>query len=204
MSEVDRAIAVLRAGGLAVIPTDTVYGLAADGASEIAARALYAAKGRTATQPTALLFASVDDVVDRVPELPGPALAALRALLPGPFTLVLPNPGRRFAWLNAARPEALGVRVPRLDGPGADVLAALGVLVATSANLPGGPDPRRLDAVPVAVRDAADALVDGGELPGTQSTLVDLTGHAPVILREGAVAADEVRVRLRGLTPPGV
>jgi L-threonylcarbamoyladenylate synthase len=196
MTEVDRAIAALRAGGLVVIPTDTVYGLAADGASEAAARALYAAKGREATRPTALLFASVDDVIDCVPELPAPALAAVRALLPGPLTLVLPNPGGRFGWLNAERPDALGVRVPRLDGPGGDVLAALRVIVATSANLPGGPDPRRLTDVPAAIRDAAGAVVDGGELPGTPSTVVDLTGHAPVILREGAVRADEVRTRL--------
>jgi L-threonylcarbamoyladenylate synthase len=196
MTEVDRAIATLRAGGLVVIPTDTVYGLAADGASEAAARALYAAKGRESTRPTALLFASVDDVIDSVPELPAPALAAVRALLPGPLTLVLPNPGRRFGWLNAERPDALGVRVPRLEGPGGDVLAVLRVIVATSANLPGGLDPRRLADVPAAIRDAAGAVVDGGELPGTRSTVVDLTGHAPVILREGAVRADEVRTRL--------
>jgi L-threonylcarbamoyladenylate synthase len=198
MTGAERAIAALRAGELAVIPTDTVYGLAADGASEAAARALYAAKGREESQPTALLFASVDEVLDRVPELPAPARRAIRALLPGPLTLVLPNPGRRFAWLNAARPEALGVRVPPLDGPGGEVLAALRVIVATSANLPGRPDPRRLEEVPAAIRDAAGAVIDGGELPGTPSTVVDLTGDAPVILREGAVRADEVRARLGG------
>lgn len=195
MSEVERAIAALRAGGLAVIPTDTVYGLAADGASEAAARALYAAKGREGSRPSALLFSSVAELGEHVPELPAAALAAARALLPGPLTLVLPNPGRRFAWLNVERPEALGVRVPDLDGPARDVLGALGVLVATSANLPGGRDPRRLEDVPSEIRDAA-VVVDGGELPGVPSTVVDLTGPVPVVLREGAVAADAVRARL--------
>lgn len=196
MSAVEEAVAALRAGGLAVIPTDTVYGLVADGASELAARALYAAKGRAQVQPTALLFASVDEVDARVPEMPASAKTAVRALLPGPLTLVVPNPARRFAWLNAERPEALGLRVPALSGAGAAVLAALGVLVATSANLPGGGDPRRLEDVPTAIRDVAGALVDGGELPGTPSTVIDLTGTRPVVLREGAVPAENVLARL--------
>jgi L-threonylcarbamoyladenylate synthase len=200
MSDVERAITALRAGALAVIPTDTVYGLAADGESEAAARALYAAKGRETIRPTALLFASVDALAARVPELPATALAAARALLPGALTLVLPNPARRFPWLNAERPDCLGVRVPDLAGPGREVLAALGVLVATSANLPGGRDPRRLEEVPAELREAAAAVVDGGELPGVPSTVVDLTGPAPVVLREGAIAEGVLLARLgRGL-----
>ena len=67
----------------------------------------------------------------------------------------------------------------------------VGALVATSANLPGGPDPRTLDEVPAQLRAAAAALVDGGELPGTPSTVIDLTGPEPLVLREGAVSADE-------------
>ena len=196
MSEVEAAIEALRAGALAVIPTDTVYGLAADGENEAAARALYAAKGRDAIQPTALLFTSVDVLEERVPGLPTKARRAARALLPGPLTLVLPNPAGRFAWLNPGRPDAIGIRVPRLGGPGGEVLAALGVLVATSANLPGGADPRRASDVPAEIRRAAAVVVEGGELPGTPSTVVDLTGAAPVLLREGAVAADELLARL--------
>ena len=197
MTAVARAIASLRAGGLAVIPTDTVYGLAADGRSEDAARALYAAKGRDAIQPTALLFASVEALEAHVPELPPRALAAARALLPGPLTLVLANPARRFAWLNERRPDAIGVRVPAVTGGGREVLAALNVLVATSANLPGGPDPRRVEDVPAAIREAVGAVVDGGELLGTPSTVVDLTADEPVVLREGAVAVQDVLRRLR-------
>lgn len=193
--EVARAIATLRAGGLAIVPTDTVYGFAADGESERAAHALYAAKGRAAVQPTALVLASIEVLTARVPELPPEAVRVARALLPGPFTLVLPNPAGRYAWLNTERPEAIGVRVPALGGPGGQVLAALGALVATSANLPGGADPRSVSDIPAELVAAAGAVVDGGELPGIPSTVVDLTGAEPRVLREGAVPAGEALVR---------
>jgi len=198
MSDVEAAIEALRVGRLAVIPTDTVYGLAADGASEDAARALYAAKGRGAAQPTALLFASVELVLERLPEIPARTAAIVGAVLPGPLTLVLPNPGRRFGWLNEARPEAIGVRVPDVAGPGKKVLDALGVLAATSANVPGGADPRRLADVPAEIRAATAALVDGGELGGAPSTVVDVTGAEPVVLREGALPGAEALARIRG------
>ncbi len=194
------AVAALRAGRLVVVPTDTVYGLAADGESEEAASALYAAKGRDAIQPTAALFASVDVLLERVPGLPSDAARIARALLPGPLTLVLPNPSRRYPWLNAERPDAIGVRVPDLEGPGAEVLDALGALVATSANLPGGRDPRRAEDVPAEIVAAVDVVVDGGELPGTPSTVVDLTGTAPRVLREGALPAEAVLARVEALT----
>ena len=126
-----------------------------------------------------------------LPELDGAPERVARALLPGPYTLILPNPGRRFPWLTGSRPETLGVRIPGLTGPARDVLDRAGALVATSANLPGGPDPHTLDDVPEQLRAAADALVDGGELPGTPSTVIDLTGAEPVVLREGAVPADQ-------------
>ena len=194
------AVAALRAGRLVVLPTDTVYGLAADGESEPAARALYAAKGRDAIQPTAMLFASVDVLGERVPELPAAAAEAVRALLPGPLTLIVENPARRYAWLNPLRPDALGLRVPAVTGAPRAVLEALGAVVATSANLPGGADPRRLEDVPPELAAAADVVIEGGELPGTPSTVLDLTGPEPRVLREGAVTARDVLERLRGLT----
>jgi L-threonylcarbamoyladenylate synthase len=194
--DVARAIATLRAGGLAIVPTDTVYGLAADGENEAAARALYAAKGRASVQPTALVLASVEELLGRVPELPAPALRVARALLPGPFTLVVPNPARRYAWLNTDRPETIGVRVPALGRPGGEVLESLGAIVATSANLPGGPDPRRVADLPPELVAAVGAVVDGGELPGAPSTVIDVTGAEPAILREGAVPAAEALERV--------
>lgn len=197
---VDAAVAALRAGRLVVLPTDTVYGLAADGESESAARALYAAKGRDAIQPTAVLFASVDVLVERVPELPAAAVEAVRTLLPGPFTLIVENPARRYAWLNPQRPDAIGLRVPAVTGAPRAVLEALGAVVATSANLPGGADPRRLEDVPPEIAAAVDVVIEGGELPGTPSTVVDLTGPEPRVLRDGAVTAADALERLRGLT----
>jgi L-threonylcarbamoyladenylate synthase len=154
-------------------------------------RRLYRAKGREEPQPTALVAASVDVLLELVPELRGRAEAHARALLPGAYTLILPNPARGFPWLTGARPETIGVRVPAAEGKARDLLEGARALVATSANLPGGPDPRRLEDVPEQLRAAAAALVDAGELPGTPSTVLDLTGREPVVIREGAVSAAE-------------
>ena len=195
MSAVDAAVEAIRAGRLAVIPTDTVYGLATNPYSEAPVRRLYRAKGRDDLQPTALVAAELDLLFECIPELRGRAGTIARALLPGAFTLVLPNPAHRFRWLTGMRPETIGVRVPDLDGPAREVLAKVGALAATSANLPGGPDPRTLDEVPEELRAAAAALVDGGALPGTPSTVIDFTGPEPIVLREGAApAAEALRV----------
>ena len=196
MSDVAAAVEALESGGLAILPTDTVYGLAASPHSEAPVRRLYAAKGRAELQPTALVAARVDLLLELVPELPERARGIVRALLPGPYTLVLPNPAGRFPWLGGERPEAIGVRVPLLGGPGGQVLAALGALTATSANLPGGPDPKTLDDVPQELKDAA-VVVDGGDLPGTASTVIDCTGAEPKVLREGAVGSAEALERVR-------
>ena len=196
MSTVEEAIDAVRRGEPIVLPTDTVYGLAADGLSRTAAAALYAAKGRQARQPTALVLASVDLVSVALPRLPEEVLRMVEALLPGPLTLVLPNPEHRFPWLNVERPDTIGVRVPALVAPGAEVLKATSFLVATSANLPGGPDPRELAEVPAELLEAVAAVVEGGRLPGVPSTVVDLTGSEPAILREGAVPARAVLATL--------
>jgi L-threonylcarbamoyladenylate synthase len=184
----------LRAGLPVVLPFDTVYGLAAEPHHEESTRRLYELKGRPATQPTALVAASVDALRAALPELD---LAGAWHLLPGPLTLVVPNPAHRFPWLSGTNPDALGVRVPELTGATNDVLAVVGAVVATSANRPGEPDPRRLEDVPEEIRAGAAAVVDGGEVPGTPSTVVDLTGSQPRILREGAVPGAEVLRRLQ-------
>ena len=107
------------------------------------------------------------------------------------MTLVVPNPGGRYRWV-CGSDGALGVRVPRLPAVVAEIVETAGPVVATSANLPGEPDPRRLRDVPTLVVNGVGAVVDGGELPGVASTVVDLTGTEPVIVREGAVAAVDV------------
>jgi L-threonylcarbamoyladenylate synthase len=188
------AVAALRAGQPVVLPFDTVYGLAAEPHHEASTRRLYELKGRREQQPTALVAASVDRLRALLPELD---MTSAWHLLPGPFTLVIPNPQRRFPWLTGTNPHALGVRVPDVAGPVREILDEVGAVVATSANLPGGPDPRRLEDVPEEIRAGAAALVDGGELPGAPSTVVDLTGPEPRILREGAVSTAEVLRRLQ-------
>jgi L-threonylcarbamoyladenylate synthase len=191
MSSVDEVASAIAAGRLVVIPTDTVYGLACRPDREEAVRALSAVKGRSAEQPIALVAGSVDALVDLVPELAG------RQVLRGPFTLVLPNPARRLPWLAGSRPETIGVRLPDVGGDAADLLERVGAVAATSANLHGGADPRRLADVPHELLDAAGAALEGGELAGTPSTVVDLTGPEPCVLREGAIPAAEALARVR-------
>ena len=178
-----------------MLPTDTVYGLCGDPHRETAAREIYRLKQRPAEQPLALLAKDVDTLLELVPELPRAPLA----LLPGPYTLVLPNPEQRFRWLTGSAPETIGVRVPELAGPGAEVLAAVGAVVATSANQHGGSEARKHEDVPAEIRNPA-ALVDGGELPGTPSTVLDLTRAEPRILREGALPGAEALERFRQVT----
>jgi L-threonylcarbamoyladenylate synthase len=196
---VDAAIAALRAGDSVILPTDTVYGLcaAADGPEPV--ERLYALTGRTPEKPSALLAADVETLLREIPELDGAALTAVRSLLPGPYTLVVPNPARRFAWLTGETPTAIGVRVPDLPAPSADVVSAVGVVVATSANPAGGDDPRTVDAIPEELRSRVAAIVDVGALLGIPSTVLDLTGAEPRVLREGAVPAHEALARARGL-----
>jgi L-threonylcarbamoyladenylate synthase len=183
----------LRAGQPVVLPFDTVYGLAAEPHDPESTRRLYELKGREPTQPTALVAASADALLVCLPEL---ETTLAWHLLPGPVTLVVPNPARRFPWLTGANPDKIGVRVPGLAGPTRAILDAVGAVVATSANRPGEPDPKRLEDVPEEMRAAAGAVVDGGELSGTPSTVIDLTGAEPRVLREGALPAREALRRL--------
>jgi L-threonylcarbamoyladenylate synthase len=191
---IEDAVAAIRAGRPVVLPTDTVYGLCADPERESAAQEVARLKGRTAQQPIALLAQDVDRLLERVPELDA---QVLRALLPGPYTLILPNPKRRYPWL--AGRDTIGVRVPELPAPAAAVLDEVGAVLATSANLHGGPNPRRVEEVPEEIRAACAAVIDGGELGGTPSTVLDLTGEEPRVLREGAVRAAEALAAVSGL-----
>ena len=161
----EAAVAALRAGRTVILPTDTVYGLCAlPGHEDV----LYELKGRDRAKPVALLAAEVDALVTAVPGLDP---SVLEKYLPGPYTLVFGD---------------VGVRVPELPSPAAEVVREVGVVAATSANLSGGPDPRRIEDVPEEIRAACGAIVDAGELPGVPSTVLDLTGAEPRVLRQGA------------------
>jgi L-threonylcarbamoyladenylate synthase len=196
MAGVQETVAAIRGGEAVILPTDTVYGLCASPCLEEAAARVYRLKGRPDAVPSAVLFSDLETLFECLPELSGQSCSYARALLPGPYTLVLPNPARRFRWLTGDAHESIGVRVPVVEGPLREVLAEVGAVTATSANRHQGPDPRRLDDVPREIREGCAAEIDGGELPGVPSTVVDLAGPKPKILREGAVPADEVFRRL--------
>ena len=171
MSEVvEAAVAALRAGRPVILPTDTVYGLCALPGFE---DALYELKARDRSKPVALLAADIDALLAAAAGLDR---VVLERYLPGPYTLVH---------------GSIGVRVPNLPAEAAEVVRAVGVVAATSANVSGGPDPRRVEDVPEAIRAACGAIVDVGELPGTPSTVLDVSGPEPVVLRQGAGPAPE-------------
>jgi len=196
---VEQAVAAAAAGRPILLPTDTVYGLATSAERADYAAALYRLKGRDEIQPTAIVAGSIGALAAAIPELDERSLAIAHALLPGPFTLILPNPAQRFRWLTGARTDTIGLRVPNLPEPAQRVADAVGVLIATSANDPGGPDPASLDDVPQRIRDAVAAEIDAGTLPGIASTVLDFTGDAPVVIREGAFPAAEALERVRAV-----
>jgi L-threonylcarbamoyladenylate synthase len=189
VTELDRCLA---AGGVVVFPTDTVYGLGCDVENPEAVRRLYALKGRPPEKPAAVLWGRLETALSDLDAELGPRTrAAVAAILPGAFTLLLPNPHRRFA---LAGGEALGLRVP------ATRLPDCRPLLQSSANLAGGPDPRRLDDVSPAILAGADLVLDGGELPGTPSTVIDLTGFEETgawrVVRAGALGSAEIAALL--------
>jgi L-threonylcarbamoyladenylate synthase len=196
MGDVEQAVAAVRAGDVVILPTDTVYGLCTSPYREESVARLYRLKGRPESTPCALLCSDLETLFQSVPELDGPCAKYARALLPGPYTLVLPNPRKRFRWLNGDVRETIGVRVPVLTGATRQVLEEIGAVAATSANRHRGIDPGHLEDVPHEIRAGCAAEIDAGELPGKPSTVVDLTGPEPRILREGAVPAAEAFERL--------
>ena len=195
-SAADAAIAAVRDGELVVLPTDTVYGLCATPYTGGAASRIYRLKRRPETQPLSLLACDVDMLLELVPELRGRAAVIARALLPGPYTLVLPNPARRYPWLTGGSRETIGVRVAELVPPAAPVVEAVGAVVATSANLSGGPEPARFDEISEEIHRGCAVALDGGELPGIASTVLDFTTQEPRVLREGAAPAAEAFERV--------
>ena len=188
-------------GGVAVFPADTVYGLACEPDSKEAVGRLYRLKRRRPDKPAAVMFFSLDLALAALPELGPRTTAALNALLPGAVTLLLPNPARRFPLACGPDPQTLGLRVPAWPPPLAPLGEVRWPVLQSSANASGGPDARRLEDVPEAIRARADLVLDGGELPGTPSTVVDLrrfeSNERWSIAREGAVSFDTVSAALR-------
>jgi L-threonylcarbamoyladenylate synthase len=197
LGDVELVINAVKAGEPVLLPTDTVYGLATSAEREDYATRVYRLKGRDATQPTALLAASIENLLECIPELGGRSDVILRTLLPGPYTLILPNPARRYRWLTGVRTDAIGVRVPELPELARRVVDGAGCVMATSANDPGGPNPASLDDVPQRIREAVAAELDLGPLPGTPSTVIDFTRDEPFVIRDGAAPAADAIARVQ-------
>lgn len=210
----------IASGGVAVFPADTVYGLACDPSSPSAIKRLYELKGRPERMPAAVMFFALRHALAALPELDPQTLAAARALLPGPVTLILSNPRNRFPLAcdpasgagpaehahAGASPPPLGLRVPRWPPE----LAALGEVrlpaMQSSANRSGEPAASALSEVPESIRRAADLVLDGGRLPGTASTVIDLralqgegAGGGLRVLREGALDREQIASALHGI-----
>lgn len=183
---IETAVEALNDGKVVVLPTDTVYGLCVSPDREEPARRVSELKGRGNQQPIALVAADLELLFECVPELRGRSGLIALELFPGSYTLVFPNPARRYRWLTGDRPDTIGVRVPVLEGHGKQVLDRVGAVAATSANVHGGPDPKSVAEIPQEILNGVAEVVDAGELPGVASTVIDFTGERPVVLREGA------------------
>jgi L-threonylcarbamoyladenylate synthase len=195
----ERCIAV---GGVALFPADTVYGLATEPDSREGVERLYRLKGRRPDRPAAVMFFSVELALAALPELGPRSREALERLLPGAVTLILPNPARRYPLACGPAPDVLGLRVPDLRGRLAPLAAVSWPVLQSSANPSGSRDARRAEDVDARIRAGVDLILDAGELPGTPSTVVDLTGwerdRSLRIVRAGAVDEAQVRAALGG------
>jgi L-threonylcarbamoyladenylate synthase len=184
----ERCISV---GGVAIFPADTVYGLATEPDSREGVDRLYRLKGRAPDKPAAVMFFQLESALAALPELGDRTRDALRRLLPGALTVVLPNPARRYPLAGGPEPDRLGLRVPALEGELAPLGAMGWPVLQSSANRSGGPDARTVGDIDAGVREGVDLVLDAGELPGTPSTVVDLSAYEEsgdwTVLREGAV-----------------
>jgi L-threonylcarbamoyladenylate synthase len=192
----ERCISV---GGVVLFPADTVYGLATEPDSRDGVDRLYRLKGRAPDTPAAVMFFDLGLALAALPELGPRTRDAVEQLLPGALTLLVPNPARRYP-LACGRAgsdqERLGLRVPLLDGELAPLAAVSWPVLQSSANRSGEPDASRVDDVDEELRAGVDLILDGGELPGTPSTVVDLTAYESdgswEVVREGAVPREAV------------
>ena len=199
----DRLRDCITSGGVAVFPSDTVYGVCCDPDNEEAARRLYALKGRPSARACAVMFFSLDDALEELDDLHESEREALHRLLPGPVTVLLANRNRRFQSACRVDPGTIGLRVPDLAGA-LTALSTVGVpVLQSSANLSGEPDARRLEEVPERLLEGADLVIDGGELRGTPSTVIDLRDldeeHRWYVLREGALPRENVEHAMAAL-----
>ncbi len=191
-SQTDLALKVLKDGGIVAFPTDTVYGLGADPANERAVERIYRVKKRPLDLPLPLLLADASDIAKFAGPVPEIAWRLAERFLPGGLTLVLRRGAMVPPWILAGG-ETVAVRVPDHAIPVTLARGLGGAIVGTSANLSGEPAPVVADDVRRQLGAAVDLVIDGGRCPGgTESTVVDVSGESPVILREGAVSREDI------------
>lgn len=185
-----RALEILRGGGLAAFPTDTVYGVGALAFNVAAVESIYAVKGRPNEKAIPVLLGSADDLAKVTASVPERALTLATCFWPGPLTLVVPkHPGLPEAVSAAA---TVGVRVPNHAAARA-LLQAAGPMAVTSANLSGRPSPCTASEVWAQLGGRIPFILDGGRTPGgVPSTVVDCTGAGLKILRQGPVSQAEI------------
>ncbi len=198
-ADVETFARCIQVGGVAVFPADTVYGLACEPDTPEAVARLHALKGRLTGKPAAVMFFDLELAFAALPELEPRTRALLERLLPGGVTALLHNPLRRFPLACGAGGgdlDTLGLRVPALDGGLAALRSMRWPVLQSSANDTGGVDARRVEEVPEAIRREADLVLDGGELAGTPSTVLDLRRFELdgiwAVLRQGSVPEREI------------
>jgi L-threonylcarbamoyladenylate synthase len=183
-----RAAECLRDGSLVAFPTDTLYALGALACHDEAVGGLFEAKKRPFDKPLPLLLASDRDVKEMAASVPEVAERLMKAFWPGALTLVLRR-ARRYESRALAGADTVAVRVPAHPLALELIARVGGAVTGTSANVTGGPSPRDADEVRRQLGGAVDLILDGGPTPGgLESTVVDLTGDAPRLLREGAIS----------------
>jgi L-threonylcarbamoyladenylate synthase len=191
---------VISGGGIAIFPTDTVYGLGTHPDSVEGAHRLYWIKGRSPDRPAAVLFFDLERALAELPDIGLKTRAAMDRLMPGAVTVLLPNPSTRFPLACGAEPDRLGLRVPELGERLAKLANITLPILQSSANPSGETDPRSIEDVDPRIRRGADVELNAGVLAGTPSTVIDLTRYEASgeyeVLREGAVSAEEVETLL--------
>jgi L-threonylcarbamoyladenylate synthase len=195
--QVERFEECIAGGGVALFPADTVYGLACDPLQPRAVERLYELKGRPPARPAAVMFFALAPALDALPELRVRERRALEALLPGPLTVLLPNSARRFPLAAAGSPGVLGLRVPLLPAALQPLAELQRPVMQSSANISGEHDAQRLADVTPALLEEVDLVLDGGELPGIASTVLDLLDYEHKgqwrVVREGPVREAELK-----------
>ena len=186
--QIELAAEILRNGGIVAYPTDTVYGLGADPRSEETVQKIYRAKKRSSKLPLPLLLAGTSDIERVAVNIPEVAWRLVERFLPGGLTLVL----KRSPWVPdivTAGGDTIAVRIPDHDITLALIQSLGSPLVGTSANVSGRPSPVTAEEVYRQLGDKVDMVIDGGECPGgIDSTVVDVSGECPVVIREGAIS----------------